>query len=122
MIFGPTVDLEDEVHRNADAEKLYGWLVEKGGWQSRSKISIDCFKRHLPKSGLDAALERLALEGRIERRDVDGGGPTRRTEYRAIRTPHPIRPDFAQPSHKVSRPARRVSIKASQVSQSSHLK
>lgn len=84
FVFGPLADVEGEAHRREDAEKLYAWLVEAGDWCSRKAINKDCFKGHMPKPAIDAALERLTIEGRIERREVDTGGTKKRTDYRAI--------------------------------------
>lgn len=84
MIFGPAVDAEGEANRNEDAEKLWHWLAEAGDWRSRTAISSECFKRNLSKASLSAALERLAMEHRIERREVDTGGTRKQTQYRAV--------------------------------------
>lgn len=82
MIFAPTVDAEAEAHRNEDAEKLLAWLRDRGGWQARTAIIKVCFSGHLPADAINTALERLSLEGRIERRDVGDKGTKKRTEYR----------------------------------------
>lgn len=81
-IFGPMVDAEGEAVRNTNAEKLTIFLVGKG-WISRTDISNKCFKKRLTKEALSAALESLALAGRIERRSVDSG-PRKRTDYRLL--------------------------------------
>lgn len=83
MIFASSREVEGEAHRNDDAEKLATWLTDKSDWQSRAAITRECFGGNKAKPEIDAALERLALADRIERRDVAGGGPKKRTEYRA---------------------------------------
>lgn len=82
MIFGPAIDAEGEAHLNEDAEKLLRWLMEAGDWRSRTAITSECFKGHLRADALNATLERLAIDCRIERREV-ASGPRKRTDYRA---------------------------------------
>jgi hypothetical protein len=116
LIFGPAIDLEAEAHRNEDAEKLFFWLEGKGDWKSRKTIVRECFGGHLGKNHIDAALESLSLENRIERREVDGGGPRKRTEYRVA---SPESAKFAQSSRQGSQAQETVIIKDSQSSQCS---
>lgn len=85
MIFALADDAETEVHRSEHAEKLSAWLRGRGDWQPRTAIVRDCFQNHLSKTAIDAALERLSMEGRIERREVCGEGSKKRTEYRMAR-------------------------------------
>lgn len=104
FVFAPMADAEGEAHRNEDAEKLHAWLVQAGTWRSRSQIVTDCFAKHLPKPAIDAAIERLNLEARIQRRDVPTSGRAR-TEYRAQATSETdSRSSFAASSQAPSQP------------------
>lgn len=82
LIFGESSAAAAEAIRSSTSEKLLNWLSSNSGWQSRTKISTDCYSKHLKKTALDEVLTKLTLEQQIERREVDGGGTTRRTEYR----------------------------------------
>jgi len=82
MIFTPILDIEGEARHNENVEKLASWLTERGGWESRKDITRVCFQGHTAKTVIDEALERLSLDGRLERREVESGGPRKRTEYR----------------------------------------
>ncbi|WP_022975325.1 DUF3987 domain-containing protein [Nevskia ramosa] len=120
MIFAPAVDVEGEAHRNDDAEKLAAWLILKDGWQSRKDITSKCFQGHTAKPVIDEALERLALEARIERREIDGGGPRKRTEYRIKQAqPDVSRSKFARSSQLSSQAETLAVIECSQQSQCS---
>lgn len=118
FVFASLTNAEAEAHLSEDAEKLRQWLTAKGDWQSRKAITRECFGGHLSKAGIDAAIERLIADGLIERREVDTGGTTKRTDYRVVpeATTRPrVRAEFA----KGSRPEQPVVIESSQGSQSS---
>ncbi|MBS0464771.1 MAG: DUF3987 domain-containing protein [Proteobacteria bacterium] len=117
MVFAPMVDAFSEAQRNEDAEKLHTYLSERGAWTGRTDISNDCFKKRLPKQDLDAAIESLALEDRIERREMDTGGVRRRTEYRAVQ---PTAPKTPQDSAQTPQPETRVIPKVPQNPQTPH--
>lgn len=113
MIFGPAVDAEGEAHLNEDAEKLLRWLMEAGDWRSRTAITSECFKGHLRAEALNATLERLSIDGRIERREV-ASGPRKRTDYRAAAQ------KFARLSQHCSQAESPAAIECSPDSQCSH--
>lgn len=112
MIFAPADDAESEALRSENAEKLAAWLRDCGDWQARTAIVRDCFQNHLSKPFIDAALERLSMEGRIERRDADGEGSKKRTEYRLANAPGS---KFAGSSHLSSQATTPVVTTSSQV-------
>lgn len=120
MIFAPTVDTEGEMHRSEEAEKLHLWLSNSGDWRSRKEINRECFSGHLSKTNIDAAIECLAMEGRIERREIDTNGPTMRTDYRVAHDrPANTVKEFAQTSRKSSQSQNHVVIKGTQSPQGS---
>jgi phage/plasmid primase-like uncharacterized protein len=83
FIFPPTAGaLEHEALRNEQAEKLCAWLTGKN-WKSRTEITKGCFSGNTTAHTIDGALQALALEKRIDRREVKTK-TVKRTEYRAV--------------------------------------
>lgn len=82
VIFAPATDVAEERSRKNRADKLLAWLTSAGDWCSRTNINCDCFKKSVHKTHINAVIEMLLLDNRIERREVDTGAPVKRTEYR----------------------------------------
>lgn len=66
--------------------QLVDYLAKHGGWVAREELMSKLFSRNLPKEQMDAIVDSLLEEGRIEQRTAPTGGRPR-IEYRLVPPP-----------------------------------
>lgn len=62
-------------------------FLDGKGWVARSLLTKDCFSGRISAKDLNAALEPLLTDGRIEQQEVDNpNNPGRKTSYRCAKS------------------------------------